>query len=428
MLSSVGSRLEGCRLRALSKDSPTIVADTGLASGGDVAGVVASRVRAIASWTTSQFRGATFAALVIVGITASLQKGFATNSAVRYTASTFNTLAVMALAVLVLGRWVRVSASTFRRIALVSAALLGFIILTGSAVRLSGSGLGCVDWPTCNEGKIVPSVNDYSGMIEFGNRIVTGLCVFAAGLGVLASLVRIPYRRDLVKVGGIVVVAILGNAVLGGLTVLVKLNPRFVMGHFLLAIVALAGGVVLFHRSGEPGLGGDLLGRDRLPIAIPRVAMISRLMTGSAIATLVLGAVVTGSGPHAGDEAAARLNLSMEAVARVHSLAAWVTIASSLLMIWAASRSSAVGSTELRRRTQLLLVVLVGQGSIGYLQWFTQVPARLVQVHVLGAVFVWCAVLWVRAAATLPVEGRTSSSSASRSVRIPLGEPQARSY
>jgi heme a synthase len=391
----VESRFERHRHSALATD-------TNSAAEGDAFGVVARRVRAVASWRSALFRSSAVGAGFVLVLTSYLQQAYATNSTLRYTASTFNTLAIMALAMLILGRWVRVSGRTFRRIAFASAVLLGFIILTGSAVRLTGSGLGCVDWPTCNEGKVVPALDDYHGKIEFGNRIVTGLCVFAAGLGVLASLVRVPYRRDLVKIGAAVVVAILGNAVLGGLTVLVKLDPRFVMVHFLLAIIALAAGLVLFHRAGEAGGGSGPLGRERRAVSSPQVVWVSRALTTSAFLTLLVGTVVTGSGPHAGDDAAARLGLRMDVMAKVHSSTAWLTIAMAIVMIRVASTAVGQGTAQLRRRTQVLLGVLVAQGAIGYIQWFTQVPAALVQVHVLGAVVMWTAVLWVRAGVTLP--------------------------
>jgi heme a synthase len=414
-LTSLSTRLEGYRQRAVDVDGDT-------SENADALGQVVRGVRYISRWNSSNFRNAIVASLIIVGLTGVIGQQFASSSIIRYTASVFNTLAIMALAVFVLGRWVRVSASTFRRIALVSGVLLGFIILTGAAVRLTGSGLGCTDWPTCNNGKVVPASSDYHGVIEFGNRIVTGLCVFAAGVGVLASLVRIPYRRDLVKLGGIVVAAIMGNAVLGGLTVLVGLKPQFVMSHFLLAIASLAFGLLLFHRSNESGGGGDLFGRDRLPVISSTALIYSRLLTVSAFVTLLIGTILTGSGPHGGSAETPRFGFSMDTVARIHSIAAWCTVALSLVMIRLAFTATKPGpaAQRLMHRAKVLVVILIIQGAIGYVQWFTQVPARLVQLHVLGAVLVWSAVLWLRAAITMPADVNASRETAPRSTYIPV--------
>ncbi len=418
-MTSLAARFDGYRTKAIALDQAS-------AAEGDAFGVIARRVRGIAAWPKQRVLMVGGVAVVVLLATSAIGQQFATIDAIKYTASTFNTLSIMVLAVVALGRWVRVAPRTFRRIAFVSALLLGFIVLTGSAVRLTGSGLGCVDWPTCNEGKVVPALDDYHGKIEFGNRIVTGLCVFVAGLGVLASLVRIPYRRDLVKLGGLVVVAILGNAILGGLTVLSGLRPEYVVGHHLLAIAALAGGLVLFHRAGEAGPSGDLLGRDRVPLSAPsapRVHTVSRVLTAASAVTLVLGTIVTGSGPHGGSEDTPRFGFSMEAVARLHSLAAWMMVASALAMVMLAVRSTGDGAHRLRTRAQLLLIVLGVQGAVGYVQWFNQVPAALVQVHVLGSVLVWCAVVWVRAAVTLPADS-DSRAPTTRTSTIPLRRPE----
>jgi hypothetical protein len=156
-------------------------------------GTIVRPVRSIATWPVAQLRYVLVGLIAIVAVSGGLQSVFKTVPAAKYAVSAVNTLGIMGLAVVILGRWVRVGAQTMRRVAFVSAVLLGFIILTGAAVRLTGSGLGCNDWPTCNNGSVTPALENGHALIEFGNRVVTGLCVLAAGVGVLATLVRAPH-------------------------------------------------------------------------------------------------------------------------------------------------------------------------------------------------------------------------------------------
>ncbi len=386
------------RTRAVELDSK----DSFASQGRFVAGI-----RDVASWPNSRLRAVIGSVAAVVVATGAAQGVAKQSSAVfRYGLSTANTLAVMVFAMVALGRWVRVSASTMRRVGFVSAALLGFIILTGAAVRLTGSGLGCVDWPTCNNGSVTPELSDAHGLIEFGNRVVTGLCVLAAGVGVLATLVRVPYRRDLVRPAVVVVAAIMGNAVLGGLMVKKALPPTWVLSHFLLAIAALAAGLVLLHRSGEGAPTPDLWGRSRHRAFGVFEQWLGRGLTAFALLTLFLGTIVTGSGPHAGDEAAERLGFAMDSVAMLHSLAAWAALACAAVLAWRTWKVPHIAQSSagaaLQPRVQVMLAVIVVQGSVGYLQWFNQVPAGLVFVHIIGAVAFWMSVLWVRAALTVP--------------------------
>jgi heme a synthase len=386
-------RLEAARQRAIQVDADE-----------PVEGSFARRIRSFSRWPSSQTVWVVGVLMVVAVIGSSISRtGAAADDPLRqYGGSTINTLAIMGLACVAVGRWIRVSPSAFRRVAFASAVLLGFIILTGAAVRLTGSGLGCEDWPTCNDGKVVPALDDYHGKVEFGNRIVTGLCVLAAGIGVLTSLVRRPYRRDLAQIGAVVVVAIMGNAVVGGLTVLNKLQPEYVMSHFLLAIAALAAGLLMFHRSGEHTPSADVWGRDRHGVLGTTGLHIGRAMTVTALLTLFLGTIVTGSGPHGGDPDVERFGIPMTTAVKLHSLMAWAAVALIVVLARAVWRIPGSGADRLRQRLTVLLAVTVAQGGIGYLQWFNQVPAALVMLHILGAVSFWTAVLWVRAALTVP--------------------------
>ena len=408
-MSSPGQRW---RLAAVAADDASI-------AGGDEPGRVAAWARGIAhrdsAWARRWFGGVGGALVLALSVGFVGRESEALRSAVFPVA----TGAVLALGLLALGRYVRLSAGTYRRLALVSVVLLAFIIITGSAVRLTGSGLGCTDWPTCNGGKIVPQSGSHA-WIEFGNRLVTDFCVLAAAIAALAAVVRVPYRRDLPRLGGLLIVAIMGNAVLGGFVVLTGLKPAIVMGHFLLAIVALAIGVLIFHRNGELGRSGRWWGGDRTPVLSRGAVLWSHALTLSALTTIVLGTVVTGSGPHGGDPGkVVRFGFNMRDVAKVHSLAAWLTVACTVALAWLAARAVGPGAERLRNRLTVLFCVLMVQGTVGYVQWFTAVPAKLVQLHVLGAVLMWMAVLWVRTAVTLAPGARPLAEVTVRADRSP---------
>jgi cytochrome c oxidase assembly protein subunit 15 len=352
-----------------------------------------------------------------VGFVALQAGGQVGSPAVRASVGGAATLVAIALSFLMIGRWVRMRPSTFHRIAVVSALLLAFIIVSGAAVRLTGSGLGCPTWPNCHDGSLTAEFGA-SGRhddIEFLNRIVTGLCVLAAGIGVLGAVARRPYRRDLTQLGWVVVAFIMGNAVLGGLVVLFHLKPQIVMGHFLLAITSLAVGVVIVHRSRE-GEASSMTGRGRSPAIDVWAQALGRAMTICALIVVFLGTIVTGSGPHGGDPDVERFALSMRETTRWHSVAAWLLVALVLALAVRVRRTGwrTEAGREVVHRCGVLLAVIAAQGVIGYLQYANRVPAGLVMAHIVGAVSVWVAVLWVRAALTVPA----SVSPASRSARV----------
>jgi heme a synthase len=417
----------GWRKAAIASD----VAAQQLADRGDQPGRFASRVRTLSTMSTAQFKKRALILLTAVGgsqaITGALSGQSKTvRAAVSGPLSLIAGLGTVALATMILGRYVRIGIRTFRIIAGISAALLTFIIYTGSAVRLTGSGLGCPDWPTCEKGNVVPE-SGLHAQIEFGNRVVTGLCVLVAGIGVLTALVRNPYRRDLVQFGLLVSLAIFGNAIVGGFTVLSGLRPEFVMAHFVLALLALGTALVLFHRAGEPGQSRLLTGKDRTPSVDETTSRLAQVLTGAAAVVLFMGMIVTGSGPHGGSDKeqnpVKRFPFSTYDTSRIHSIAVWVALALVIaLAVRVArpqnlsrartaqdlSRARTAGSesvshaAELRRRLTVLMVVILVQGAIGYTQYFKGVPALLVQLHVVGATAFFISVLWVRAAVTRP--------------------------
>ena len=289
-----------------------------------------------------------------------------------------------------------ISPAGYRRVTFVALIALGFIVVTGGAVRVTGSGLGCPDWPTCAEGRIVAPL-EYHALVEFVNRMVTGTVSIMVIVAVLAALRRRPYRRDLVWLAGGLVLGVIGQIVLGGLVVLFHLYPPLVMGHFVLSMVLVADAVVLHHRAGWPDDAPATRADDLRPLG-------SWLVAWAAV-VLFLGTVVTGSGPHAGSnegEFVERLPFVVRDVARLHGLAVWFLLALALYTVWRAYRDRA--PAEVLRRGQVLLVVLCAQGAIGYIQYFTDVPARLVAVHIAGATTLWVCVLRFRLALVSPAE------------------------
>jgi cytochrome c oxidase assembly protein subunit 15 len=277
----------------------------------------------------------------------------------------------------------RLAPRTYAALTAAVAWAVAVIIVTGGAVRLTGSGLGCPDWPTCTQDRLVAEW-DYHQMVEFVNRSVTGLVSIAVILAVLGALFRSPRRRDLVVLALLLVAGVVGQIVLGGITVLFDLAPQLVAGHFLLSLVLLATAVVLHDRAtSEPG--------PAVAAAPAELIRLSRFMLVAVTTVVITGTVVTGSGPHGGDTRAQRFPFLPTDVARVHSLSVWVFLALALVAVTWLRRAGAAESAT--RRGNVLLVAIVAQGAIGYIQYFTGVPALLVGIHLAGAATVFAATL-----------------------------------
>ncbi len=315
-------------------------------------------------------------------------------------------------------RRVRLSPERFRRITVVAAFLLAAIIVTGAAVRLTGSGLGCPDWPNCTAGSLTPTpaVGGH-GWIEFINRMVTGLVSLAVIVAVLGAFVRAPRRRDLMWLSSGLVLGVIAQALLGALVVEKLLDPPFVMGHFLLSAVLLADAIVLVWRAGIPD--GDVA-----PVAVaPLVHRLAVTVVMLAGAVLVSGTVVTGAGPHSGDAGnsakvslrATRLDLAVATVARIHGITVMVFLGVVLALLVVLARTRA--SRALYRRVTVLLALLVLQGGVGYLQYFNDVPPGLVAIHVAGATAVF-------SAAVLVLLGCRASRSPVGTVTVPFAQLQ----
>ena len=275
------------------------------------------------------------------------------------------------------------SRRAYQRITLVAAWSLAAIIVTGAIVRLSGSGLGCPDWPTCEKNRLVAPLS-WHPMVEFLNRAITLLVSVAVILAVLGSLIRVPRRKDLVWLSLSLVGGVIAQIVLGGVTVLTDLNPIAVQGHFVLSMAILAAAIVLHRRAGE-----EAPYEPSVPSRPRRLCWAVGALTGAAIAT---GTVVTGTGPHGGDEHAHRFGFQITSVARVHSSTVILAVATALVLVYFTRRSQRDWSV-LGRPLTLFLWLAVLQGAVGYTQYFDNVPVGLVAVHIVGAVSVWSAAL-----------------------------------
>lgn len=279
----------------------------------------------------------------------------------------------------------QLSPATYQRVTLVALALLAIIIVTGGAVRLTGSGLGCPTWPKCESSSLVPrGETGGHGVIEFVNRVFTGLVSLAVIVAVLGSLWRTPRRRDLTLLSLGLVAGVIGQIVLGGITVLFDLWPPLVMAHLIVSMLLVADAVVLHHRAGQPD-------GPNVPIVAPEVRAMARWLIVATSIVIVTGTIVTGAGPHAGDDQVKRLDIAVADVARIHGVAENLFLVAVLATLWLLHRTRAPARP--RRDAQVLLAVLVAQAGVGYAQYFSGVPAFLVGVHLLGATLVWIAVL-----------------------------------
>jgi len=293
----------------------------------------------------------------------------------------------MAAVLLRLPRRVRLSPETYRQVTLLALVLLSAIIVTGGAVRVTGSGLGCPDWPTCADGNLAPELfrpTTGHATIEFVNRLVTGLVSVAVMVAVLGSLARVPRRRDLTWLSLSLVGGVIGQIVLGGITVLTHLHPVAVQSHFLLSLVIVACAVALHERAGWP----DGEASERPASRVRYASWVALILLVPAIAA---GTVLTGTGPHGGDPEAQRFALNPPSVAQVHGVLVEVFTAALVVALVVAWRSGA--SRRALTRGSVAVAVAIGQSVVGYTQYFTGVPALLVAVHIAGATALWIAVL-----------------------------------
>jgi len=275
-----------------------------------------------------------------------------------------------------------VSAPAFRWFAFASFLSMIVIVLTGAAVRLTGSGLGCPDWPTCFRHRITGSWSIHP-FIEYSNRIVTITLVMVAGATFVAALLRRVRRVDLIVLSGLLILGVFADAILGAFVVYSKLNPWLVSLHMMLSLAMVVVGAVLYHRSKYvygPGARADV--RD------PHFRLIARLLWLPFVVLLVTGTMTTGSGPHAGASqgqlVARRLPFALSSAAWVHSVAAVLFIGLVTGLVFAIWNSGAPQALQFGVRR--LVVISLVQAAIGVTQYLTHLPAALVELHVAGAV------------------------------------------
>jgi cytochrome c oxidase assembly protein subunit 15 len=269
------------------------------------------------------------------------------------------------------------SPAVVSRVALANAIANGVIVVTGGAVRLTGSGLGCPTWPRCTDESFVvtPELAGH-GVIEFGNRMLTFLLT-AAAIATVVVVFR-SARRDLRKLAILSFLGIPAQALLGGATVLTGLNPWTVAAHFLVSMVLVAVATILWLRSREPGVGQPLLRR-------PFVLLVGGIATVTGV-VLAVGTVVTGSGPHSGDPKAGRTGLDPELVSQLHADVVFLLLGLTVALLVALYATDS--PDRIRRAARDLLIVQLAQGVVGYVQYFTDLPIALVLVHMAGAVLI----------------------------------------
>jgi cytochrome c oxidase assembly protein subunit 15 len=300
----------------------------------------------------------------------------------------------------------------YRRVAYTALAALSLIVLSGAAVRLTGSGLGCPDWPKCG-GNALPPLSTHA-LIEFGNRVVSAVVGVITVIAAVLAFTRRPFRRDLALLALALPAGVLAQAVLGGFTVREKLAPGFVMAHFGLSMIVLIGAVALAWRSRyEPG---------SRPRSTDRLSVWSvRGLAPFAALTIFAGTAATAAGPHAGGSPGQRIH-------RLHfkgdDTLTWVvhrhaTIAAlfgiSVIAVWLLRRHRGAGEGALEPLT-VLGILLAAQGLVGSVQYELKLPSDIVWVHVLLATLTWLTVLWAVAAAGVLVPRRQ---------QVPAGEPRA---
>lgn len=266
------------------------------------------------------------------------------------------------------------------------------IVVTGGLVRLTGSGLGCPTWPECAPGSYVPTVEQAEGVhsyIEFGNRLLTFVLSAVVLAAVVAAWRHRPRRRDLRVLAALQLLGVAAQAGLGGVTVLTGLDPATVAAHFLLSMVLVAGAVVLLEAGGRPAdvpAAGGAVALAAPPVR-PEIRWLGAALSLAAALVLVVGTVVTGSGPHSGDaEQPARFGLDPQTVSWLHADLVFAFAGLTFAMMLALRLTDAPAAA--RRRAAAVLAVIFAQGAVGYVQYFTDLPAALVVLHMAGACLV----------------------------------------
>jgi cytochrome c oxidase assembly protein subunit 15 len=301
-------------------------------------------------------------------------------------------------------------------------AALTLIVLSGAAVRLTGSGLGCPTWPKCY-GNVYPPLNTHA-VIEFSNRVLTAPVSIAAGLAWVGALRRRPYRRDLVWLGGLLPLGVVGQAVLGGFTVKGALDYGWVMGHFALSMLILLAAALLVWRAKLP----DDSPQEAAAEMAAEIDGGLRRMLGAMVVfgavTIVAGTAATAAGPHAGGSPGQKINRldfdgrgTMDFVIHRHAEIAFIFSLAAVALWFLARRREA--PERVQRPLTALCVLLALQGVVGLDQYETHLPTELVWVHIALACSAWLTTIWAAAEAGAFAR-RSSVDARSRRQEAPL--------
>ncbi len=259
------------------------------------------------------------------------------------------------------------------------------LVLSGGAVRLTGSGLGCPTWPECTPGSYTPVPHQAEGQlhawIEFGNRLLTFALLFSALIAVIYVLKS--GRKDLRSLAAGQVLGIFGQGILGGITVLTDLHPLPVAGHLLLSMLLIAGAASLYSRRHEP--------KEKVSAPTKTISVLSLAHVLISFIVLILGTIVTGSGPHAGDEKAQRFGFDIRTVAILHADAVIFLMGLTIALLVAASVTKST-----KKAIYIFFGVSLAQGGVGYAQYLTGIPELLVAIHLAGATIFWIAAWRIR--------------------------------
>lgn len=323
-------------------------------------------------------------------------------------------------------------------VAYAALAALTLIVLSGAAVRLTGSGLGCPDWPRCY-GHAYPPLNTHA-VIEFSNRLITVPVSIAAGAAWLLALRRRPYRRDLMWLGALLPLGVIGQAVLGGFTVRGALDYGWVMGHFALSMLILLAAAILAWRAGHEEALAEIAAEEPEPAETPaaqeraetppdrRLILSLRWLVVLGALTIFAGTAATAAGPHAGGSPGQRINRlnfdghgTMDFVIHRHGEIALLFGLASLAVWWLARRREA--APMVRRTLTALCILLALQGVVGLDQYKTHLPTELVWVHVGLACGAWLAAIWAACAAGRLAPKR-SAAGAERRAGAGIGPPR----
>jgi cytochrome c oxidase assembly protein subunit 15 len=261
------------------------------------------------------------------------------------------------------------------------------IVLGGAVVRVTGSGLGCPTWPACDVSSLAPTpALGIHGVIEFANRLFTGFLVVAVGWAIVAARLQKPRNRGITRLAWSQFWLVVANAVAGGISVLARLNPWIVALHFMLAIALLTTTTLTWHRARQANTAAPRLRR-------PSVGL-SWALVGCTLALIVVGTLVTGTGPHSGDTAkVARMQFVWADVTIFHAVLGSITLLIAIAL-WIVSGRDPHGRLA-RRRTGFFVVVVILQGAVGTIQALNGLPEALVAIHLLGATLVWIGALRV---------------------------------